>query len=430
MSKKIVILGAGLTGLSTAYHLQNGCAVYEQQEQVGGLACSQEKNGFIFDCDGHLLHFKTNYVKKLLHKLLPGVLTSHQRNSWIYSHNTYTRYPFQGNTFGLPASIIKRCIFGILQAKSKRLRKQTENFKDWLVEKFGKGITKYFMYPYNMKFWTVSPEELISDWTKDYVPLVGIKDVVNGALFGKTKPIGYNSEFWYPLKGGISHIPDVFARNIKHPKLSHKVLSIDTEKKVVNFANDKSTSFTHLVSTIPLIELSQMISPKLPQDVKEAFSQLRYVSIYNVNLGIDRENISDKHWIYYPEDKFCFFRVGFPTSFSANVAPKGTSSLYVEVSYSDNKPLDKLHIAERIQKDLKLAGILLESDTILTTQINDIKYGYVIYDYNYRKSVKTIRDFLVIKNIYPAGRYGAWRYTSMEDAILEGKELGELLKKD
>ena len=185
-----------------------------------------------------------------------------------------------------------------------------------------------------------------------------------------------------------------------------------------------------MVSTIPLIELSQIITQKVPKNVKDAFSKLNFISVYNVNLGIKRENISDKHWIYFPEDKFSFFRVGFPTNFSNHVAPKGTSSLYVEVSYSKNKPLGKKGIEERIKRDLKQSGLLLESDEIISQHINDIKYGYVIYDHNYRDSVKVICDFLLTENIYPAGRYGAWRYASMEDAILEGKEMGALLENE
>ncbi|MCP4649191.1 MAG: NAD(P)-binding protein [PVC group bacterium] len=431
MSKKVVILGAGLTGLSTAYHLQNGYTVpysiYEKSGHIGGLACSRKIDGFVFDCDGHLLHFKTEYVKKLINKLLPGVLDVHQRNAWIYSRDVYTKYPFQANTFGLPAAIIKRCILGILKAKSRKKNRPEATLSDWLKEKFGKGITKYFMYPYNLKFWTVPPEQLIPDWTKDYVPLVGIREVINGAFSLKTKALGYNSRFWYPKRGGIDQIADAFTPRINNIKTQHKVTELDLKSKTVCFNNGKTAAFTHLVSTIPLVELKDIIVNKIPTKVKDAFYGLKYISIFNLNLGINREKVSDKHWIYYPEDKFSFFRLGFPMNFSDNVTPKGKSSVYVEVSYSDSKPLQGNGLEKKIHNDLIQAGILRPEDKIMTQQTNDIKYGYVLYDHNYKHNVKTIIDFLKQNNIYPAGRCGAWKYMSMEDAICEGKSVSELI---
>lgn len=430
MPKKIVILGAGLTGLSAAYHLQNGCCIYEEKKKIGGLACSYRGDGFIFDCDGHLFHFKTKYVKNLLKSLLPNKLVCHKRNAWIYSHDVYTKYPFQANTFGLPSPIIKKCILGMFQSKLKFRQTKLINFRDWMLEKFGEGITKYFMYPYNLKFWTIPPEKIISDWTQDYVPLVGIKEVIDGAFTDRTKALGYNSQFWYPKKGGIEQIAQAFAKKINRVETSYKVSAIDLQRKKIYFKNKETKNFSHLITTIPLLELKELIVDKLPAKVESAFSKLKFISIFNLNLGIDRAGISDKHWIYFPEGKFCFFRVGFPMNFSKNVAPGGKSSLYAEVSYSDFRPLNKNGIVKRILEDLRRAAILKKEDKILTQQINDIKYGYILYDHNYPASVSIINNFLLSHNIYPAGRYGRWKYMSMEDAILDGKFVSNLVNKN
>ncbi len=59
--KNIIILGAGLAGLSAAWHLQKrgiDCQVFEKESEVGGLCRSRQIDGFTFDCAGHLLHFK------------------------------------------------------------------------------------------------------------------------------------------------------------------------------------------------------------------------------------------------------------------------------------------------------------------------------------------------------------------------------------
>ncbi len=429
MNKKIVILGAGLAGLSTAYHLQNGCCVYEQGNEVGGLARSDKIDGFIFDHDGHLLHFKTEYVKKLIQTLLPGLFISHNRNSWVFSHNVFTKYPFQANTFGLPSQVVKKCILGMFDVVSKNKTTEEANLAQWMQHNFGEGITRHFMYPYNHKFWTLPPEELIPDWTQNYVPHVNLKTVLDGAFSLKTKPLGYNSEFWYPKTGGIDQIAKSMAKRVSNIKTRHKMNAVDIKNKKVYFENSESVKFTELILTTPLGALQKLIKDTMPKEVRQAFSRLKYLSIFNLNLGVKRENISDKHWIYFPENKFCFFRVGFPTNFSKNVAPSKTSSLYVEVSYSEFKHINKKNIIASIEADLIKAGILKADDDILTRHINDIKYGYVIYDKSYRDNIKIINDYLRKFNIYTAGRFGRWKYMSMEDVILDGKRVSDCIKK-
>ncbi|MBI4846186.1 MAG: FAD-dependent oxidoreductase [Candidatus Omnitrophica bacterium] len=422
MNKKVIILGAGLAGLSAAYHNSNGACVYEQNQEIGGLARSSRINGFIFDYDGHLLHFKTSYVKKLINKLIPGLLLKHKRDAWIFSHEVYTRYPFQANTFGLPAQIVKECIMGMANTETGA---DSDNgamdLKSWMIKNFGTGITKHFLYPYNHKFWTLPPEELISDWTKGYVPTVKFKDVLDGAFTLKTKPLGYNSEFWYPRQGGIEQVPQAFARRIKNIKTNCKLKAVDINKKRLYFENGETDDYDCLVSTIALVELKRMIISSLPAIIKEAFSRLKFISIYNLNLGINRDAVSKRHWIYFPENKFCFFRVGFPMNFSEDAAPQGKSSMYIEISYSEFASLKKENIEKKIIQDLKMAGLLHKDDKIIARHLNNIKYGYVIYDKNYHESISLINNFFEENNIFLCGRFGRWKYMSMEDAILDGK---------
>jgi protoporphyrinogen oxidase len=78
--KKIIILGAGLSGLSAAWHLQKkgiDCKVFEKEKEVGGLCSSSKIKGFTFDRSGHLLHFKHSYTFNLVRHLLANNLFEH-----------------------------------------------------------------------------------------------------------------------------------------------------------------------------------------------------------------------------------------------------------------------------------------------------------------------------------------------------------------
>jgi len=165
---------------------------------------------------------------------------------------------------------------------------------------------------------------------------------------------------------------------------------------------------------------------KVPKNVKLAANNLKYTSVLNVNIGVNRL-ITDKHWIYVPEKDFIFYRVGFYSNISPYLCPQNTTSIYTEISYNKENPLpiSKEELIDRVIDDLTKMEILRKEDKILVTKILDIKYAYVIYDHNYSKNLKIIHNFLNKHDIYSIGRYGGWKYSTMEDAILDGKRIAD-----
>lgn len=425
----ILILGAGLAGLSTAYHLKKNYSLYEKEDEPGGMTRSIHKDGYIFDYDGHLLYFRNEYTSSLVNELLDGNLAPHKRSSWIYSNGSYTQYPFQANFYGLPKAIVKDCLVGLIKARADLSKGGSDvngNFENWIRKIFGTGIAESFMLPYNRKFWTVEPRELMCDWMQGFVPVPSLEDAVTGAISSSTKPYGYNARFWYPVKGGISEIVGAFSRKIGNLHVNKKVVTLDQYRKEVVFEDGEIKGFKRMVTTIPMPELSRILV-NIPSQVKKAFSMLKFTSIFVVNLGINRDDVTDKHWVYYPDERIVFYRTGFPTNFSMDVAPPKKTSIYAEISYSDNKKIDKDRVIIDTIKDLKGLGIISgESDVEACVPI-DIKYGYAIYDSNRKWAVHTIKNYLKRFGIHTIGRYGSWRYMSMEDVILEGKETAECL---
>jgi len=430
----IVILGAGLAGLSAAYHLKHGYTLFEKEREIGGMARSISKDGYIFDYDGHLLHFRDEYTLKLVSGLLNGNLAPHKRNSWIYSKDTFTRYPFQANFYGLPNSVVKDCLMGLIKARLHLKRpshhgqkkKAEKNFEAWIIKTFGEGIANHFMIPYNRKFWTIEPKNMTCEWLDGFVPVPDLEDTVTGAISDSAKPYGYNSRFWYPVKGGMSELVKGFSAKINKAQVNKKAVAIDHRKKKVVFEDGTAEGFRYLISTLPLPELSNILT-NLPLDVKHAFSALKWTSIFVLNMGIKNDNLMEKHWVYYPEDSVIFYRIGFPTSFSMDVAPAKKMSIYAEISYSDAKKIDKNKAVSRAMKDLKKCGIISRESDVEVCLPMDIKYGYALYDSSRSHAVQIIKNYLEKSGIYSIGRYGSWRYMSMEDAILEGKAVAERL---
>lgn len=417
----ILIIGAGLTGLSTAYHLQNKeYVIYEKEARVGGLCRTVEKDGFLFDFTGHLLHFRRDYVKGLLFKFLKDKLIRHERRSYIFSKGIYTEYPFQYNTYGLPREVVLECVMGFVERRRKSQESEEPSFEGWIYETFGTGIARHFMIPFNEKLWCRPLSEMTADWVSWLIPRPSLKDVISGAIgYNGHKP-GYNASFYYPLTGGISVLPDSFLPHIRRPRLNTELLEVHTKEKKAILSNGDIIDYEYMVSTIPLPELIERCVD-IPKGLYEKAEKLSYISIYNISMGIEREGIPDMHWVYFPEKDYPFYRVGFQSNLSPDMAPRGCSSLYIEVSHRPDVKISQKKLLHDVITGLEESAVIKRGEEIVLRDIQDIEYGYVIYDRHRMKIVPHILQYLKDMGIYSIGRYGAWEHSSMEDAIEEGK---------
>ena len=165
-----------------------------------------------------------------------------------------------------------------------------------------------------------------------------------------------------------------------------------------------------------------------PQTIRDAAARLRSVTVYDINIGVDRADLSDQHWLYFPEPEYRFYRVGFPSNFSGTVAPPGCGSMYVEASAFPEEQIDEPTLREHVLDGLRRSNILRPSDTILVWDAVRIECGYVLYDLARSASLAEIFAYLRQHDLLSVGRYGAWEYDSMEGAILSGKHVAELIK--
>lgn len=186
----ITIVGAGLSGLSAAYHLKEDYTLLEKENNVGGLCRSTKINGYIFDYAPHILFTRDQYTRELFHKLLAGNLHVQNRRAYIYMQITYVRYPFEANLYPLPEKTKKECIEGVIDKPSL----QPENFYDWIQTTMGPGIAEHYMVPYNEKIWKYPLEKMNTEWIEGRVPSPSIEEIKKGA----EKPhmeYGPNAEF-------------------------------------------------------------------------------------------------------------------------------------------------------------------------------------------------------------------------------------------
>ncbi len=425
MRDPIVILGAGLAGLSAAYHAQKRKLPYllfESESRPGGLVRSEKRNGFSFDYTGHLLHMKEERTRQLVLKdlKLEKAFVTVLRDSWVYLNGRYSRAPFQANLYGQPDDVIRECLLGILEAqKLPQGGSKPKFFEQWNLQAFGKGIYKHFMEPYNTKLWGIHPSKMTTDFMGRFVPKPSVLQVFEGALKDVGKPMGYNANFIYPKQIGIEVLSAAIAKEVE-VHCDTAVVAVDPKRKEVTLSTGDVVRYGKLISTMHLPTLVDS-TKNAPAAVKAAKRKLRASSVLNVNFGIAGRNVSTKQWVYVPEPHLPFYRVGFYHNFSKALAPKGGSSVYAEMSYSPTRPIDKKRAPERVRQGLIKMGILRKSDKIAATFVADIKNAYVVYDAHRTQAVDTIQSYYRSQGIISTGRWGNWEYASMEDALWQGE---------
>ena len=427
----IVILGAGLTGLSTAYHLEqygfSDFKIFEKEPTVGGLCRSVVENGFIFDYTGHLLHSNDSYFTQFLNDIIGFEnLETIKRRAFIYSHATYTPFPFQMNLYGLPPEVIIECIDGFVQ---RPIARQTaRSFHDWALQKFGSGITKYFFIPYQQKIFAYDIKKISASWTSRFVPDTNLQAILRGSLIPPTETdVGYNAYFYYPKKDGINFLITQFAKHIKAPiYTNYTVEQVDLVNKIVTFSNGDFEAFNTLINTLPLDTFLKIIKEPSSNSLRKASEKLLCNSVINFNVGVNKPSISEKHWIYLPEEKFIPYRLGFYNNFSKQMTPEGCSSLYGEIAYLKKPPIQiKDLVVSAINQVKDLCNF--HTEEIIAQKIIPIKHAYVIFDFWREKHLPEIHKNLLSYQIHSIGRYGAWKYASMQESVLDGKAMAEEL---
>jgi protoporphyrinogen oxidase len=444
---------------------------------VGGWCRSLQDNGFTFDYAGHIMFSNDAYVHELYGKLLGDNVHWQDREAWIYSKGVYTRYPFQGALYGLPAEVLKECIVGAIEARFGNLKQQPtigslgtvnssspcigkaesitdccadgvaestaplaanspaarsgaaepRNFEEFIYKVWGAGVAKHFAIPYNRKLWAVPLTEMETSWLGGRVPLPDLEEMIEGALRPLGKPVGPNARFGYPLRGGFAALMNGFLPLLEGElRTDAMVTRVFPRAHKVALADGTTFRYEKLVSTAPLPKLVHMIGREAPAEVLAAVRKLRHVSVRCVNIGVAREKVTDKHWIYYPEDSV-FHRIFVQGNASPYCNPPGGFGLTCEITYSPTKPLPCDHEAliDRCIADCIKVGMLRSDDRILARNQVDMPYAYVVYDHARKQSVAIVRDWLAQHDILLAGRYSEWEYYNSDHAFIAGRNVAQ-----
>ncbi|HVP66977.1 MAG TPA: FAD-dependent oxidoreductase [Anaeromyxobacteraceae bacterium] len=426
----VLVLGAGLAGLSAALHLGQRYRLLERADRPGGLCRTDSRGGFLFDATGHWLHLRDPEARHLADELLPGGWLTIARRAGVFSHGVFTPYPYQVNTRGLPPEVVLENVLGFVEAQfgegGRALRERgPRTFAEFVLRHLGSGFARNFMFPYNSKLWLVPLEELDCGPLERFVPRPSLADVVAGAVGAPRGEVGYNATFLYPREGGMEAFARALAARLPRPaECGVRPLAIDPLRRVARLSTGEEVRWRAIVSTIPLPDLARLVDGAPPR-VEEAAAALRSNAVTYVNVAARESRGPPFHWVYLPEPRFRPYRVGSASTAVPGLAPPGCRSFWVE--FSAPEPLPASEVEPAALSTLLELGFLGSRDDVLHAETRSIPHAYVICDRSWAEARATVIGWLEERDILVAGRYGRWEYSSMEDALLAGREVARRL---
>jgi protoporphyrinogen oxidase len=445
-----IILGGGLAGLSAGFALAGAgmpVSVLESDNTVGGLSKTIIQDDFRFDLGGHRFFTKDARIDSFVRELLGGDFLTVPRKSKIYMHGKFFDYPLKPSNavFGLGVATTLKALSDYALEKVKNIVTPPRHvsLEDWVVSNFGRTMFNLYFKEYSEKVWGIPCNRVSEEWVSQRIKGLSLWVAIKNA-FSRVNGREVNTlvdRFIYP-PFGIGQIADRLKEKIEENNTVYtdtKVTEIYHENSVItgitarNCGKLYQARGSEFVSTIPLTKFVQLLKPSVPQEIRDAASQLRYRDLVVVAIMLNRERVTDLTWMYVPGKDMPLGRIHEPKNWSSQMAPEGKTHILSEYFCFEG---DKIwnstdeELRATTVKQLEKLG-LVRKDEVIDSCVVRVPKAYPVFEVGYTEHYgKIVRYLENFKNLHFSGRSGLFRYFNMDHAIESGLDAaGDILKK-
>lgn len=437
----LYVIGGGVCGLYGALEAQKHgveVSLFEKEAKLGGLASGHKLGENWYDLGVHMLHAFDQDVFETCKEAMSEERIEVPLKANIKWMGKEYRYPLRGRDIllGLPPVQLFRCVAGLLIAEltsPPKLAANEENAETALIEMYGNPLYEFFFEEFTHRYWGMHPTELSAEFVRRKMPrlsavdvfknLLGFLKVTNskdekeGALRFETLHYATTGCEALPRTLGVKVLEQggAVTSNAAVEKLYHqdgKVCSIEASSGRVGTSDDV------FLSTMPITELVQQLSPEAPIEVIEAAKSLRYKPMVVYALLVKKEQCMEALYTYYRD--YIFHRVGEPKNAGLEVKPEGHTTLIVEMTceVGDAKWNDEQF--EDVICDLEKEG-LCKREEIVEKHLISSRYAYPIFNKGFEEHLQVIENYLAgFSNLKSVGRQGAFTYPNMHTAMRMG----------
>jgi len=425
----VVVLGGGPAGLGAAWKLsERGLAVdlLEAKREVGGLAGTMRRDGYLFDFGPHRFHTHNQALLADIRSLVGAELEERYRKTRVYFMNHYYDYPLRAaNLFtSLPKSLAVLCFLDFMGtwARNRLSPRPDDSFETWVVNRFGRLLYNLYFGPYTAKVWGRDPRQLSASWAAQRVAVVDLWDLVLRLLHLRGGDNGFHHSefkdlFYYPRSG----VGTISQRMAERTAAKGGQIHLGARALAVHHRDGRVAWVECEQDGRPL--LVRMLDPQPPAGVLAAASSLKFRAMIFLYLMIARERVTDDHWIYFPDPRVVFNRVSEMKNFTPDAAPPGHTSLTLEITCDLGDevwqaPEDELYT--RSLEGLVAAGLIRREEVVGHFFVRT-PFAYPSYDLHYESNLARLAYHLSgLENLVVCGRQGLFRYINTDHAIEMG----------
>jgi len=419
--KPIVIIGAGIAGLTAANYLRKQnepFILFEASDKIAGLAASfKDAEGFSNDFGAH---FITNRLAKAIGVESECRLVKHYEEAiWL-----------QGKSYGYPFGLLRRhrMLLSFLKAKFKSFgsRKVAGTAKEWFRDQYGISFSDEVALPL-IEAWSGAPAECLSPAVGASLPSNIFKVFYLKAaslITGRAVACGYNREMpekpsvWhvYP-EGGVSLLCNKLAEGLDDAiKLQSPVqeIIVENNKVIAVRVRGEIIEVSAAISTAPANILAKIVTGT---EALWDFSQFRFRAMVFINLRLEGTNLLPGTVLWFPENRFPFFRVTEVTRSMPWLAPKGKSIITVDIGCQKDDEywtMNEKAITGLCLKHIKTIIPDIEK-RLVGSSILKTPFAYPVFLKKYEKERLDFERSTNIDNLLSIGRNGEFAHRFMED---------------
>jgi len=430
---KIVVLGGGPAGLAVGYYARKqglSFTVFEAGDRVGGNCITHRHGDFRFDSGAHRLHDRDPEVTREIQSLLGDELRGIDVPSQIYDDGRLIRFPLSpGQLF----SHLGPVTFGKagLEVIGARLSggAKDQDFESFALAKYGSTIASRFLLNYSEKLWGAPPADLSPSVAGNRLSGLDLRRFIVDSLLQKSSGRDVEGRFYYP-RLGIGAIADALANACGDDaiKTGSRITGLSHEDgliRTIEINGHDRVEVDQLVSTLPLTLTLRMLDPPPPREILELADSIRYRQVRLVVLFVDRPSITQAATVYFPDAHFEFTRITEPRNRSPEMAPKGKTSLLVELPCHDDDEVwraDDEQLIEIVRRRVVEIG-WAEPHEIIGGTANRLPNAYPVLDTTCHQAVAGINAYLDrFRNLRLTGRSGKFVYGGIHNMMRYGIE--------
>ena len=393
--KKVVIIGAGPSGLTAAYQLLKNSNKYEvvileESNDIGGISKTVKYHGNRMDIGGHRFFSKDKRVADFWTNIMPlqgkdsyddiklnrkkqlsiggadpetddNVMLIRQRVSRIYYSKKFFDYPITLKRETFKNMGFKNTIeSGFSYLKSLIVKKDEVSLENFYINRFGKKLYSMFFKEYTFKLWGRYPSEISADWGSQRVKGLSIKtiikDMLNRVFNIKNKNVETSliEEFMYPKYGPgelwervleeINKMGGVILKN-------HEVVKVKVENNNIVGVGclvdglEKTINGDIFISSMPLKDLVNSMGEVVPNKIKKIGMNLPYRDFVTIGLLVKKLNLKNETdiktlnniipdcWIYVQEPGVKIGRIQIFNNWSPYMVKEPDKYVWIGLEY-------------------------------------------------------------------------------------------------